>query len=698
MDGTNYVIKKGRTSLLVRIFIGDSTKTGSDRSGLTGLTSATSGLVCYRMRDDDGNAGATQVVLSAGTRGTWSSGGFVEKDSANAGGWYELGLPNAGQAAGSEAVDYILKGAANMAVCNLHIQLVNYDPQDGVALGLGALPSVAFNTSGGLGTAAMRGGTAQGGSATTITLDAGASATDNLYQDQLVTIISGTGAGQTRAIQTYVGATKVATIFPNWNINPDATSVFVLRPGGQVDVGNINNARTDGNNAVLSLAQLNIVNAAGNAIVATCSGVNGHGMVLTGNGTGNGLRILGGATGDGINSAGGGGAGSGMTLSALGTGTGLYVANGGRFLGSIGSVPGLTILGGPTGDALLITGGATSGRGIGLSTTSGIGMDIANSGTGPCVRFQSTSAAGFVVNTSLANSNAVNITGNGTGAAIQLAGGASGPGAIIKGGATSGDGLQCLPGPGSNAITASLIQGDMGGRVLGNTATSFAGVGVLTSSPAGGGGTQASWNFQTNTAAADPGSGRFRFNTATPSTSTQLYFDSLTNTGFDFANYFRAFTAGDLLTVQDSSNAANWVKYTLAAAPLDNTGWWTVAVTYISSAGTLPNNNSSVDFLWQPVASDIVAANVIEWKGANVNSLIGGNVPASLDSVPVETGLNGRQALALIAAACAGASSGFTGIAGQTPTYTGAGVATARIHATCDTNGNRSAVVLTPPA
>ena len=128
------IVKKGRTSLLVRIFIQDSSSTVG--AGLTGLTSGSAGLVCYRARDDDGNAAATQVVLSAGTRGTWSSGGFVEKDATNMPGVYELGLPNAGQATGSETVTYMLKGATNMAPLALEIQLVSYDPQDAVALGL----------------------------------------------------------------------------------------------------------------------------------------------------------------------------------------------------------------------------------------------------------------------------------------------------------------------------------------------------------------------------------------------------------------------------------------------------------------------------------------------------------------------------------------------------------------------------------
>ena len=65
-----------------------------------------------------------------------------------------------------------------------------------------------------------------------------------------------------------------------------------------------------------------------------------------------------------------------------------------------------------------------------------------------------------------------------------------------------------------------------------------------------------------------------------------------------------------------------------------------------------------------------------------------------LDSISIETGLNARQGLSLIGAACAGKSSGVdTG----SPVYLGMGVATARISATAS-SGNRSVVTLNPPA
>lgn len=72
------------------------------------------------------------------------------------------------------------------------------------------------------------GGTAQGGTASTITLRAGASAVDDYAVGEYVTIISGTGAGQQGVMTDYVGATKVATVEPDWTVNPDNTSSYIV--------------------------------------------------------------------------------------------------------------------------------------------------------------------------------------------------------------------------------------------------------------------------------------------------------------------------------------------------------------------------------------------------------------------------------------------------------------------------------------
>lgn len=77
----------------------------------------------------------------------------------------------------------------------------------------------------------VRRNTATAGAATTITLDASASATDDAYNNMTIFVASGTGALQERTVIDYVGSTKVATVDRAWLTNPDATSVFVIRSG-----------------------------------------------------------------------------------------------------------------------------------------------------------------------------------------------------------------------------------------------------------------------------------------------------------------------------------------------------------------------------------------------------------------------------------------------------------------------------------
>ena len=69
-------------------------------------------------------------------------------------------------------------------------------------------------------------GTAQGGNANKITLRAAAPATNDIYVGQKISIIGGTGCGQTRGVLNYNGSTKEVTVARNWTVTPDTTSVY----------------------------------------------------------------------------------------------------------------------------------------------------------------------------------------------------------------------------------------------------------------------------------------------------------------------------------------------------------------------------------------------------------------------------------------------------------------------------------------
>lgn len=122
-------IPKDTTSKRIAIFIQDSSKTNGE--GKTGLTSGSTNLKWYYWRESEGDAGATSVTLASATRGTFTSGGFVEKDSTNMPGFYELGVPNAAIATGANWVTMVIRDSGTgltIAPCTIEIQLMDTLP------------------------------------------------------------------------------------------------------------------------------------------------------------------------------------------------------------------------------------------------------------------------------------------------------------------------------------------------------------------------------------------------------------------------------------------------------------------------------------------------------------------------------------------------------------------------------------------
>jgi len=124
-----YVVPPGETSRICEVFILDTSET--DGRGLTGLVHNTSGLTCYYHRNRAASAVAVSLVTM--TVGTFTSGGFKEVDATNMPGVYQVCLPDAVYADGSQSVVAFLKGAANMAQTPFEIQITsvtNESPSD----------------------------------------------------------------------------------------------------------------------------------------------------------------------------------------------------------------------------------------------------------------------------------------------------------------------------------------------------------------------------------------------------------------------------------------------------------------------------------------------------------------------------------------------------------------------------------------
>lgn len=116
-------------------------------------------------------------------------------------------------------------------------------------------------------------GTAQTGTTTSITLELGADATDDYYNNMTVFIRAGTGANQLRTITDYEGDTKIAHVDSAWTVGqePTTTSEYSVMPAMSItSTGDV-----PGTGAV---ARVSSVDAVGGGIIKKVS------MVTAGSG------------------------------------------------------------------------------------------------------------------------------------------------------------------------------------------------------------------------------------------------------------------------------------------------------------------------------------------------------------------------------------------------------------------------------
>ena len=133
-------IQKGSVDRSVEVYIIDST----DGTPETGVVWNTAGIDLNYRRDGAAVVAITEATLAALTT-AHTDGGFL----AIGFGYYRLDLPDAAWATGADHV-CIFGTVTGMIVLPQTIQLVNYNPEDAVRLGLTALPNANAEAAGGL--------------------------------------------------------------------------------------------------------------------------------------------------------------------------------------------------------------------------------------------------------------------------------------------------------------------------------------------------------------------------------------------------------------------------------------------------------------------------------------------------------------------------------------------------------------------
>jgi len=207
-------------------------------------TQSTAIVVRVLMKGLDSGRGlpgvASTIVVSAAKGGATSFTTINPSITDMGSGWYALSLTTA-HTNTLGVMNFHITCPSTFDNDELSMNIIAMNKQDAVRAGLTALPNVTAGALGGLSTNAIRTGTAQGAGngVNQIVLDAGASNLDGFYSRTVLSIVSGTGAGQSRFVASYTGSTRTASLNKNWVTQPDNTSVFEI-------VGASNSLLTEG--------------------------------------------------------------------------------------------------------------------------------------------------------------------------------------------------------------------------------------------------------------------------------------------------------------------------------------------------------------------------------------------------------------------------------------------------------------------
>lgn len=140
---------KGTTSAIIHVMVYDAA-TGVPATGIP-----YTGFACTYMRSGASSAtnATVDTITTLGTfAGSATNAAIKEVNASTMAGLYELHLPNNALSTGSDRVTIMLREAASSGISPVRIELslTAMDPQDGVHLGITALPNAAAGTTSGL--------------------------------------------------------------------------------------------------------------------------------------------------------------------------------------------------------------------------------------------------------------------------------------------------------------------------------------------------------------------------------------------------------------------------------------------------------------------------------------------------------------------------------------------------------------------
>jgi len=114
---------------------------------------------------------------------------------------------------------------------------------------------------------------------------------------------------------------------------------------------------------------------------------------------------------------------------------------------------------------------------------------------------------------------------------------------------------------------------------------------------AGGTALTGEWTWTTSTGTGSVAPGQVGIDTAAWNTATMIRVHKTTNLGTDASNFLMTkMSVGDELYIQQKDDSTRWARYTVKTAPVDNTTWVSIPVTWVKDGTTLPANNRPMLF------------------------------------------------------------------------------------------------------
>ncbi len=349
-------IKRNSISVILRVKIYDTASTVG-HAGKTGLAYNSSGLLIAAVASS-GTAGSASTfsagsntvedITTLGTYATPTSGKcrFKEVSSTNFPGLYELQLPNSLFGTGKFLSVSITSSVSGHGQCDLLIPLTDFDPYDPIRGGLEALPyDYADGVAG---------------------IPSAASLPSVVWQPLL--------SGGEFGISGSIGKLLKDAI-PNAVAGASGGLMILGTNNGTLNITDgVVIGRTTTNGHGLQITG----NGTGSAIVLTGGATSGSGIYCVGSGTGYGIICAsgGGASGDAVRLVANSTSGSGLVLIASGNSNGLVSLGGsshgnGAYFGGGGAGSGIYSVSGlgATGDGATFVAASTNGHGMNLTST-----------------------------------------------------------------------------------------------------------------------------------------------------------------------------------------------------------------------------------------------------------------------------------------------------------------------------------------